>query len=133
MKKKLPLTLPLWLLSVPALAEEEAAAPASVFGTLAALPWYTYALLAALLAGGIILIVGSKQNRWNSRRIAMGAMSVAIAFVLSCIKLISMPQGGFVSPASMLPIVLFMVAFGPLHGFVAGCAFGLLQLITDPM
>ena len=32
----------------------------------------------------------------------------------------------------MLPLVMFMLACGPLQGFVVGCAFGLLQLITDP-
>ena len=59
-------------------------------------------------------------------------MCIAIAFVLSCIRLFRMPQGGSITPASMLPLVLFMVACGPLQGFVVGCAYGLLQLITDP-
>jgi thiamine transporter len=115
-------------------AAEEAAEPqvSPIIKNLVELPWYTWVLLALLVVTGIILGVGTKKTTWNSRRIAMGAMCIAIAFVLSCIRLFRMPQGGSITPASMLPLVLFMVACGPLQGFVVGCAYGLLQLITDP-
>ena len=103
-----------------------------VIKNLVELPWYTWVILALLLVTGVIFAAGSKKTTWNSRRIAMGAMCIAIAFVLSCIRLFRMPQGGSITPASMLPLVLFMVACGPLQGFVVGCAYGLLQLITDP-
>lgn len=117
--------------------EEATEAPAEpqvspVIKNLVELPWYTWVLLALLVVTGVILGVGTKKTTWNSRRIAMGAMCIAIAFVLSCIRLFRMPQGGSITPASMLPLVLFMVACGPLQGFVVGCAYGLLQLITDP-
>ena len=59
-------------------------------------------------------------------------MCIAIAFVLSCIKLFRMPQGGSVTPAAMLPLILFCMACGPVQGLAVGCAFGLLQLIEDP-
>ena len=113
---------------------EEAEAPevSPVIQKLVELPWYTWVLLVLLMATGIILAMGTKKTTWNSRRIAMGAMCISIAFVLSCIRLFRMPQGGSITPASMLPLVLFMVACGPLQGFVVGCAYGLLQLITDP-
>ncbi|MBR1559902.1 MAG: energy-coupled thiamine transporter ThiT [Clostridia bacterium] len=118
-------------------AVEEAEAPAGnevspIIKNLVELPWYTWVILALLLVTGVIFAAGSKKTTWNSRRIAMGAMCIAIAFVLSCIRLFRMPQGGSITPASMLPLVLFMVACGPLQGFVVGCAYGLLQLITDP-
>ena len=114
-------------------AEEAAEAQVSpIIKNLVELPWYTWVLLALLAATGIVLGMGTKKTTWNSRRIAMGAMCIAIAFVLSCIRLFRMPQGGSITPASMLPLVLFMVACGPLQGFVVGCAYGLLQLITDP-
>ena len=113
-------------------AAEEAPAASPVFKKLVELPWYTIAIVIALLVAGVILAVGSKKNHWNSHRIAMGAMCIAIAFVLSCIRLFRMPQGGSITPASMLPLVLFIAACGPLQGFVVGCAYGLLQLITDP-
>lgn len=113
-------------------AAEEAPSVSPVFKKFAELPWYSVALVIALLAAGIVLALGAHKTKWNSRRLAMGAMCIAIAFVLSCIRLFRMPQGGSITPASMLPLVMFMLACGPLQGFVVGCAFGLLQLISDP-
>lgn len=114
--------------------EPEGDAPdvSPVFEKLTEVPWYAWAAVAALAVAAVLLAIGGKKAAWNSRRISMGAMCIAIAFVLSCIRLFRMPQGGSITPAAMLPLVLFMVACGPLQGFVVGCAFGLLQLITDP-
>ncbi len=115
-------------------AVEEAEKPAvsPVIEKLTELPWYTWVLLALLVVTGVLLALGTVRTKWNSHRIAMGAMCIAIAFVLSCIRLYRMPQGGSITPASMLPLILFMVACGPLQGFAVGCAFGLLKLIADP-
>ncbi|MBR0368694.1 MAG: energy-coupled thiamine transporter ThiT [Clostridia bacterium] len=152
MKKLFAIMLALMLAlltTVPALAEADGTAEAAteaveaaeaptasavspIVERLVSLPWYTWVLLVLLLGTGFILAMGAKQNTWNSHRVAMGAMCIAIAFVLSCIRLLTMPQGGFITPAAMLPLVLFMVACGPLQGFVVGCAYGILLLITDP-
>ena len=105
---------------------------ASVFKKVFEQKWYTWAVVIALAVAGVILYMSSRRVRWNSRHIAMAAMCIAIGFVLSCIRLFHVPQGGSVTPASMLPMVMFMLACGPLEGFVAGCAFGLLQLLADP-
>ncbi|MDO4867221.1 MAG: energy-coupled thiamine transporter ThiT, partial [Clostridia bacterium] len=113
-------------------AEEEAPAVSPVFKKLLEVPWYTWVVIAALVVAAILLALSTKNAKWNSRQISMGAMCIAIAFVLSCIRLFRMPQGGSITPAAMLPLILFMVACGPLKGFVVGCAYGLLQLITDP-
>ena len=96
------------------------------------LPWYTWVLLAVLLAVGVILALNVVKTRWDTHHIAMGAMCIAISFVLGYIRLFRMPQGGSINLAGMLPLVLFMVACGPLKGFVVGCAYGFLLLITDP-
>lgn len=94
--------------------------------------WYTWAVLAVLVVmGAALLRAGSAKGRWNSRSLAIAAMCVAISFVLSCIRLFKMPQGGSITVVSMLPLTMFCVAFGPLQGLVAGCAYGLLQLIQD--
>ena len=113
-------------------AAEEAPAVSPVFKKLLEVPWYTWVVLAALVVAAILLALSTKNAKWDSRQISMGAMCIAIAFVLSCIRLFRMPQGGSITPAAMLPLILFMVACGPLKGFVVGCAYGLLQLITDP-
>jgi len=115
-------------------AVEAAAQPevSPVFKKLLEVPWYTWAVLAALIVAAVLLWLSSRKAKWDSRRLSMGAMCIAIAFVASCIRLFRMPQGGSITPAAMLPLVMFMVACGPLQGFVVGCAYGFLQLITDP-
>ena len=136
MRKLMALLLALLIvlaLCVPALAEAaEKAEPSPIFKKLFEQKWYTWAVVAALAASAVILAAASKKVKWNSRRISMAAMCIAIAFVLSCIRLYRMPQGGSITPASMLPLTLFMLACGPLPGFVLGCAFGMLKLIADP-
>ena len=90
-------------------------------------------VLVCLLVMSIALYLGTRRKQWNSRRIANAAMCIAIAYVLSCIKLYRAPQGGAVTPASTLPLIAFAVACGPLQGAVAGCAYGLLGLLQDPV
>ena len=65
------------------------------------------------------------------RALCEGAIMVAIAQILSYIKLFpNMPNGGSITFA-MFPILLFAVRFGLSKGLLAGFAFGLLQLIFD--
>ena len=113
-------------------AAEAAPAPSPIFKKLLEVPWYTWAVLGALVAAGVLLGLNAKKIRWDSRSLSMGAMCIAIAFVLSCIRLYRMPQGGSITPAAMLPLIMFMVACGPLKGFIVGCVFGLLKLLADP-
>ena len=122
------------LLAVPvfALAEEAAEASPSVFEELLELKWYTAAVLISLTILGVVLFASARRTKWDSRRIANAAMCIAISYVLSLIKLYRMPQGGSITPASMLPIVAFAVACGPLQGAIVGCASGLLGLLQDP-
>lgn len=88
--------------------------------------------IVALLALMLLILCTQDRKAWTSRRVAYAAMCLAMSFVLSMIKLFRMPQGGSVTPAAMLPLILFAMAFGPAQGLVVGCAYGLLQLIEDP-
>ena len=111
--------------------EEEESTVSRMFGDLTGMHWYTAAILVVLLAMGLVISL-SKKSKWTARRLSYAAMCIAIAFVLSCIKLFRMPQGGSVTPAAMLPLIMFALACGPVQGLTVGCAFGLLQLIEDP-
>lgn len=103
------------------------------FGKLLSVTWYTWAIVAALVVLAALLIVsGRGKGNWTSRRLAAAAMCIAIAFVLSNIRLFRMPQGGSITLVSMLPLIAFAVAFGPAQGALVGCAYGLLDLIHDP-
>ena len=61
--------------------------------------------------------------------IVTGGIALALAFILSQLKLFELPNGGSVTPASILPIVIFAMAFGPGWGFIVAIIFSLLQLI----
>ncbi len=95
-------------------------------------PWYVWMIVALLIALFFALTRLGKREQWNSKRIAYAAMCIAVAFVLSCLRLYKMPSGGSITPLSMLPIILFSLAFGPSQGALVGCAYGLLQLLQDP-
>jgi thiamine transporter len=66
----------------------------------------------------------------NLRRLCEGAIMVAIAQILSYLKLWEMPWGGSIVLA-MVPIILFSVRWGLGSGLLAGFVFGVLQFMFD--
>lgn len=66
----------------------------------------------------------------NLRRLCEGSIMVAIAQILSYIKLWEMPWGGSIVLA-MVPIILFSVRWGLGSGLLAGFVFGVLQFMFD--
>lgn len=66
----------------------------------------------------------------KTRMLCEGAILVAIAQILSYIKLWEMPWGGSVVLA-MVPVILFAVRWGLGPGLLAGFAYGVLQFIFD--
>lgn len=65
----------------------------------------------------------------RGRLIAEGAVMVALATVLSLVKVWQSPYGGSVTILSMAPIILLSVRRGVKVGLFAGLAHGLIQLI----
>lgn len=70
------------------------------------------------------------SGRTRTRMLCEGAIMVALAQILSYIKIMELPNGGSLTPA-MFPIILFAVRWGTAPGLMAGFVFGLLQLIFD--
>ena len=71
------------------------------------------------------------KSRLQVRALCEGAIMVALAQILSYIKLFgNLPNGGSITFA-MFPLLLFAVRFGLGRGLMAGFTFGLLQLIFD--
>ena len=70
------------------------------------------------------------KSHMTTRMLTEAAMMVAMAQVLSYVKLAEAPNGGSITPA-MLPILLYAVRWGARPGMLAGFTFGLLQLIFD--
>jgi len=96
----------------------------SEFGTGALITVFSLIALAAVL-----MIITGKKNSFSARSIAYGAISIALSFVLSFIRLFRMPNGGSITPASMLPLLIYAAAFGTRPGVVCGVAYGVLQFI----
>lgn len=77
--------------------------------------------------------LSSKTNTTNKEKIltiVTGGICLALAFLLSQLKLFEMPMGGTVTPAATLPLILFCLCFGPTWGFIVCFIFSLLQLIN---
>ena len=87
--------------------------------------WIAVAVIAVL--GVMLLVIGRSYKKWSAKTIAFAALSIALSFVLSCFRLYRMPQGGSVTPGSMLPIMLFAAAFGMGPGLLVGLVYGVLQ------
>ena len=68
-------------------------------------------------------------RRINTRALIYGALCLSLSYVLSYIKLFSMPMGGSLTLCSLLPITMYAWAFGPACGFTAAFAYSLLQII----
>jgi thiamine transporter len=67
----------------------------------------------------------------NLKKLVFGGMCVALSFILSYFKIFSMPQGGSITVASMLPLILYAFVCGPVAGITAGVAYGFLQFFQD--
>ena len=96
-------------------------------GDLGTTGWIT--LLTLVVLAVVMILMSVTRKTWNAKSLAYAAMCVALAFVLSYIKLFEMPQGGSVTLCSMLPIMLFAAAYGVGPGMLVGAVYGLLQYL----
>lgn len=63
----------------------------------------------------------------NTKKLIESALFIAMATVLSVIKILELPYGGSVTLASMLPIVLISYRNGVLWGLSSGLVYGVVQ------
>ena len=71
------------------------------------------------------------MKKANTRRITVSAILIALASVLSLIKIWQNPWGGSVTLLSMLPIVLISVIFGVKWGLFSSFVYALIQIGID--
>jgi thiamine transporter len=65
----------------------------------------------------------------KTRRLVESAILIAIATVLSMLKLAQLPYGGSITAASMLPIIIISYRHGVKTGLLSGFVYGLVQLV----
>ena len=97
--------------------------------------WYgqlvTAAVALVLILVGVGFVIG-KNRKQGTKMLVYSAMAVAVATVLSFLKIVEMPQGGSITLFSMFAITLIGYFYGPAQGILCGMAYGLIQLVTGP-
>ncbi len=98
-----------------------------------------YGLLVAVMLAlllGACFISGKRREKQGTpiatKQLVFSAAAMALAMVTSNIKLYDPPFGGSVTLFSMLFICLIGYWFGLRTGLMAACAYGILQLVTNP-
>ena len=113
--------------------------------------WIGIAAAVAVVCLVLILVLGHKRKKaaaepaadktalekkdkrlFTTQALIQGGLCLALSFVLSYVKLFSMPMGGSITLCSMLPLFYFSNRYGWRAGLVAGLAYGLLQFIQKP-
>ncbi len=69
-----------------------------------------------------------KTKNTNVEKLVTSAVFIALATVLSMIKVYKLPQGGSITLLSMLPICLISLKYGIKWGFVCSFLYGAVQL-----
>ena len=86
---------------------------------------------------GVIAVIGvlawllgrGEKKEFDSRSLSYAGICIAMSFALSYIKFFEMPQGGSLTLASLLPLMIYSYMFGVRKGVLAGFAYGILQAV----
>lgn len=96
----------------------------------------TAGLIASAVVCILILVVfwflGDKRKMSDTRSIVYGAIAMALSFALSYARLFKLPQGGSITFASLLPLMVYCCMFGTRRGIIVCTLYGFLQAIQDP-
>ncbi|MEG2450838.1 MAG: energy-coupled thiamine transporter ThiT, partial [Clostridia bacterium] len=81
----------------------------------------------------VFFLLGSKhKDENNTKSLVYGAIAIAMSFALSYIKFLKLGQGGSITFASLLPLIIYCCMFGTRRGIVVCLIYGVLQAIQDP-
>jgi len=76
-------------------------------------------------------MTNDSKTRENLRALVETAILVALGFILSYFTLFRLPQGGSVTPFSMLPIMMIGLRHGLKWGLAGGFVFACLQMLQQ--
>lgn len=80
----------------------------------------------------ILFAINTKKIKFTPLLMTQIALSVAISAILELIVLFKFPQGGSVTLASMLPIIIMSYTHGPQIGLLTGFLVGVVNLFMGP-
>lgn len=87
-------------------------------------------IVMAILA--LAVVFSGKKDTNNTRALVYGAVAIALSFALSYARLFRMPQGGSITFASVLPLIIYSMMFGTRRGVLVCLIYGTLQSLQDP-
>ena len=82
-----------------------------------------------LCALGILLFATLGKKQTQTRELVFAASCIALSFVLSFVKVKAGANGGSVTLASFVPIIIYSYVYGVRKGLLIGAIYGLLQII----
>ncbi|KXZ40123.1 thiamine transporter [Alkalithermobacter thermoalcaliphilus JW-YL-7 = DSM 7308] len=68
----------------------------------------------------------------STKMLVEAGVMIALAQILSYIKIFEAPYGGSVTAASMVPIIVYSIRWGIKPGLLVGVVYGILQFILGP-
>ncbi len=89
-------------------------------------------VLILVIALGAFFFGKDNGTATQTKSIAYAGVCIALSFALSYVKLFSLPQGGSITLASMLPLIIYSYIFGARKGVFAGVIYGVLQCLQSP-
>lgn len=90
------------------------------------------AVVALILAAAFLSSKKSSRKKLSTKQLVFCAAAIALSFITSYIKVISMPYGGSITLFSMLFICLIGYWYGISVGIMTGLAYGILQFLQEP-
>ncbi len=95
-----------------------------------------YILFVVLMVAALLLVSffvnKDGHGKISIKQLTTSALCIALAFVLSNIKLFKAPMGGSVTVFSMFFITYIGYLYGPRVSLAGAFAYGLLQMVVDP-
>lgn len=93
---------------------------------------YVLTAIIVTIIVAIAFVFGKKNAINNTKSIVYAGICIATSFALSYIRFFSLPQGGSVTFASLVPLMIYSYMFGIRKGLIAGIIYGFLQFIQAP-
>lgn len=93
---------------------------------------YIAAMLTVLALVATAFLFGRNDKKgFDSKAIAYAAICVAMSYALSFLRIVKMPQGGSITIASLLPLMIYSYMYGVKKGVFVGMIYGVLQAFQD--
>lgn len=80
----------------------------------------------------VLAVVFCLRKKLNTKEIVYAGIAISTSFVLSYLKVSPVTNGGSITLASFVPIIIYAFIFGFSRGLIAGFIYGVLQFIQSP-